>query len=78
MDLQVVTLVNAVSFIMGFSAVDALGLTAPLLFLPFLAALSATWFTDRTQQGSFIIISLDTVDGIGYDLLATVKTARAS
>lgn len=33
---------------MGFNAVDAQGLTAPLIFLSFLMTILSTWFADKT------------------------------
>ena len=59
---------------MGFTAINAQGLTAPPFFLSFLVTIFSTWVADRTQQRGYTIMVLTTVGGIGYVLLATVKT----
>ncbi|KAL2057966.1 hypothetical protein ABVK25_001583 [Lepraria finkii] len=59
---------------MGFNAIDSQGLTAPPFFLSFLVTISSTWVADRTQQRGYTIMVLTTIGGIGYILLATVKT----
>lgn len=59
---------------MGFNAVDSQGLTAPPFFLSFLVTIFSTWVADKTQQRGYTIMVLTTVGGIGYILLATVKT----
>lgn len=59
---------------MGFNAVDSQGLTAPPFFLSFLVTIFSAWVADKTQQRGYTIMVLTTVGGIGYILLATVKT----
>jgi len=59
---------------MGFNAVDSQGLTAPPFFLSFLVTIFSTWVADKTQQRGYTIMVLTTIGGIGYILLATVKT----
>lgn len=58
---------------MGFSALDAQGLSAPPYFLSFVMCNVTTWIADRTQQRGLVIITLCMLGGIGYVLLATCK-----
>ena len=59
---------------MGFGAIDAQGLTAPPFFVSFLMTIFSTWIADKTQQRGYTIMVLTTIGGIGYVLLASVKT----
>ena len=59
---------------MGFNAIDSQGLTAPPFFCSFLVTIFSTWVADKTQQRGLTIMILTTIGGIGYVLLATVKT----
>ena len=59
---------------MGFNAIDSQGLTAPPFFCSFLVTIFSTWVADKTQQRGLTIMVLTTIGGIGYILLATVKT----
>jgi hypothetical protein len=56
---------------MGFTAINAQGLTAPPFFASFLATLATTWVADRTQQRGLTIVGLSVVGGVGYILCAT-------
>ncbi|KAJ4393960.1 hypothetical protein N0V93_003177 [Gnomoniopsis smithogilvyi] len=58
---------------MGFTSINAQGLTAPPYFLAFLVCLSTTWLADRLQQRGLIIGALSLVGCLGYVLLATCK-----
>jgi len=58
---------------MGFSAIDAQGLSAPPYFLSFLVVISSTFIADRTGQRGFIITVLSLVGAIGYILLAATS-----
>lgn len=58
---------------MGFTSVNAQGLTAPPYFLAFLTCISTTWLADRLQQRGLIIGTLSLVGCLGYVLLATCK-----
>jgi sugar phosphate permease len=59
---------------MGFTAVNAQGLTAPPYFVSFLVTIASTYVADRTQQRGFTIMFLSLVGGIGYILLATCES----
>ncbi|KAF7714775.1 MFS-type transporter [Penicillium ucsense] len=58
---------------MGFTAINAQGLTAPPFFASFLCTIATTWIADRIQQRGLMIAGLSTIGGIGYVLLATCK-----
>ena len=59
---------------MGYSAINAQGLSAPPYFVAFLFAMILTYIADRTQQRALMIVFTSCLGGIGYVLLATVKT----
>lgn len=56
---------------MGFTAINAQGLTAPPFFASFLATIATTWVADRTQQRGLMIAVLSLIGGVGYILLVT-------
>ncbi|KAJ5375125.1 Major facilitator superfamily domain general substrate transporter [Penicillium concentricum] len=56
---------------MGFTAINAQGLTAPPFFASFLATIATTWVADRIQQRGLMIAALSMVGGVGYILCAT-------
>ncbi|PQE27457.1 hypothetical protein CJF31_00009080 [Rutstroemia sp. NJR-2017a BVV2] len=58
---------------MGFSAVNAQGLSAPPYFLAFLLVILSTYIADRTQQRGLVIICLSALGAVGYILLATTS-----
>lgn len=55
---------------MGFTAINAQGLTAPPYFVSFLLTILSTWIADRLQQRGLVIIFLSIVGAVGYVLLA--------
>lgn len=59
---------------MGYGSINAQGLSAPPYFVAFLFALITTFIADRTQQRGIVLITTSLVGGIGYIILATVKT----
>ena len=59
---------------MGYSSIDANGLSAPPYFCAFLFALITTYIGDRTQQRGLVLAVTSLVGGVGYIILATVKT----
>lgn len=63
------TIVNA----MGYSSINAQGLTAPVYFASFLCCVAAAIISDRYQMRGFVIAFSATVGAIGYLLLATVE-----
>ncbi|KAJ5138893.1 Major facilitator superfamily domain general substrate transporter [Penicillium bovifimosum] len=56
---------------MGFTAINAQGLTAPPFFTSFLVTIATTWVADRTQQRGLMIMALSLMGGVGYILCAT-------
>jgi hypothetical protein len=56
---------------MGFSAINAQGLTAPPYFAALLTTLFTTWLADRIQQRGLVIFFLSILGCVGYVLLAT-------
>ncbi|KAI4862531.1 putative MFS transporter [Hypoxylon rubiginosum] len=56
---------------MGFTAINAQGLSAPPYFLSFIMCIVTTWIADKTRQRGLMIIGLSLVAGVGYILLAT-------
>jgi dipeptide/tripeptide permease len=61
----------------GFTAVNAQGLTAPPFFLSFLLTIATTWIADRTQQRGIVIMILSAMGGVGYLMLAVAKSVGA-
>lgn len=59
---------------MGYTAIDAQGLSAPPSFAAFLCALATTWLADKTQQRCLVLFFTSAVGGAGYIILATVET----
>jgi predicted MFS family arabinose efflux permease len=62
---------------MGFSSINAQGLTAPPFFLSFLLVIATTYIADRTQQRGLMIATLTAIGGIGYVILATSHSTGA-
>ncbi|PGH29232.1 retrograde regulation protein 2 [[Emmonsia] crescens] len=56
---------------MGFTSINAQGLSAPPYFLSFLTSVLTPWIADRYQQRGLMIAFLSIVGLIGYILLAT-------
>lgn len=59
---------------MGFTSINAQGLTAPPFFVSFLVTVITPYIADRTQQRGLMIAALSVIGGIGYILLATVQS----
>lgn len=59
---------------MGYTAIDAQGLSAPPSFLAFLFALVTTWIADRSGQRCLVLFCTSVLGGVGYTVLATVST----
>ncbi|KAE9371599.1 MFS transporter-like protein [Stipitochalara longipes BDJ] len=55
---------------MGFSSINAQGLSAPPYFLAFLVVLLSTWIADHTSQRGFTILLLSLLGAAGYMMLA--------
>jgi hypothetical protein len=62
---------------MGFSAINAQGLTAPPFFLSFLITIITPYIADRTQQRGIMIAILTIIGGTGYVILAAAKSVGA-
>lgn len=62
---------------MGFTAVNAQGLTAPPFFLSFLLTILTTWIADKTQQRGIAVMILSAIGGVGYLMLALAKSVAA-
>ncbi|KAJ5195356.1 Major facilitator superfamily domain general substrate transporter [Penicillium cinerascens] len=59
---------------MGFTAINAQGLTAPPFFASFLATIATTWVADRIQQRGLMVAGLSAIGGVGYVLCATCNS----
>ena len=59
---------------MGFTSIQAQGLSAPPYFLAFLLTIATTYIADRTQQRGLMIIALSIIGAIGYILLAVTSS----
>ena len=59
---------------MGFTAINAQGLSAPPYFVSFLITIFSTWVADRTQQRGLMVIFLSCVAAVGYVLLVAVES----
>jgi dipeptide/tripeptide permease len=62
---------------MGFTSVNAQGLSAPPYFVAFMVTISSAWFADRIQQRGLVIIFLSLVGCLGYILLAACTSIGA-
>ncbi|KAB8234964.1 major facilitator superfamily domain-containing protein [Aspergillus alliaceus] len=62
---------------MGFTSINAQGLTAPPYFASFLVTLITTWVADRLQQRGLMIACLSLIGAVGYVLLATCTSVGA-
>lgn len=54
---------------MGYSSIDAQGMSAPPYFLAFIVCIVSTWIADRTRQRGLMIAGLSLVGGVGYVIL---------
>ena len=59
---------------MGYSSINAQGLSAPPYFAAYLFANITTFIADRTQQRGLVLIITSLIGGIGYIILASVTT----
>jgi dipeptide/tripeptide permease len=62
---------------MGFSSINAQGLTAPPFFLSFIVVITTTYVADRTQQRGITIAILAAIGGTGYIILAAAQSVGA-
>ncbi|KAI9835273.1 MAG: hypothetical protein M1819_002417 [Sarea resinae] len=59
---------------MGFSSINAQGLTAPPYFLSWIITILTCYIADRTKQRGLMITFLSLIGGIGYIILGSTKT----
>ncbi|GAO15167.1 hypothetical protein UVI_02029350 [Ustilaginoidea virens] len=62
---------------MGFSGLDAQGLSAPPYFVAFLVTIATTIVADRTQQRGRMVAGMALVGGAGYVVLASATSTGA-
>lgn len=60
----------------GYSSIDAQGLTAPVYFTSFLLCVVAAFVSDRYKKRGFVVAGFATMGCIGYLLLATIQDAE--
>jgi hypothetical protein len=58
---------------MGFSAINAQGLSSPPYFLSAIIVVVSTYIADRTQQRGLTLIVLSLIGAVGYILLAATS-----
>lgn len=58
---------------MGYSSVDAQGLTAPVYFVSFLCCIAAAYVSDRYGKRGYVVSGFATMGMIGYLLLAVIR-----
>jgi len=58
---------------MGFTAINAQGLSAPPYFVAFILTVGSTYMSDRLQQRGIIIMIFSAVAATGYIILATTS-----
>jgi len=56
---------------MGYSSINAQGLTAPVYFAAFLCCVFAAWLSDKYGKRGYIIAGFASMSTVGYILLAT-------
>jgi MFS family permease len=62
---------------MGFSPVNAQGLTAPVYLAAFVLSILSAWYSDRIGNRGWFVCGFAGVGCIGYVLLATVEDVVA-
>ena len=58
---------------MGYSSVNAQGLTAPAYFLAFLCCMFAAWGSDRFGKRGWFVAGFATMGTVGYLMLAAIQ-----
>ncbi|KAK7226845.1 hypothetical protein V2G26_014848 [Clonostachys chloroleuca] len=61
---------------MGYSSIDAQGLTAPAYLAAFLSCLLAAHLSDRHGHRGYVVAAFAAVGAVGYGLLAGIRDAR--
>ena len=62
---------------MGFTAIDAQGLTAPPYFVAFLVTIGSAYVADKTQQRGLTILVVSVISAVGYVILASTVSVPA-
>ena len=62
---------------MGFTAINAQGLTAPPYFVAFLVTIGSAYIADRTQQRGLTVLTLSLIGAAGYIILASTISVPA-
>lgn len=62
---------------MGFSSINAQGLTAPPYFIAFLAVISSTYLADKLRQRGLVMITVSLTGAMGYIILAVCTSTGA-
>ncbi|EJP60996.1 MFS transporter, putative [Beauveria bassiana ARSEF 2860] len=60
---------------LGYSGLDAQGLSAPPYFISFLVTIASTFIADRTQQRGVTVITLALIASAGYIMLAAASSS---
>lgn len=63
---------------MGYSSINAQGLSAPAYFVSFLLCFAAAYMSDRWGKRGFIVAGFAAIGAIGYLVLATVRDESKS
>ena len=58
---------------MGYTSVNAQGLTAPVYFASFCCCILAAWLSDKYGRRGFTVAVAATMGAIGYLLLAAIE-----
>ncbi|KAK2034861.1 major facilitator superfamily transporter [Colletotrichum zoysiae] len=61
---------------MGYSSINAQGLTAPVYFAAFLCCLTAAFISDRYSKRGYVVASFATLGTVGYLILTVVRDAN--
>lgn len=63
---------------MGYSSINAQGLTAPVYLASFLLCVTTAFFSDKVGRRGFFIAGYATLATVGYAILTTVKDEHKS
>lgn len=63
---------------LGYSNINAQGVTAPVYLAAFLCCVGAAYVSDRYGQRAFIIVFFSVMGGVGYLLLTVVENSNST